>query len=84
MEVTGHKAHGAVPEPGSVVIARVSFAFIIFKEKSWSTARHNLSFCLENNSVELYIYSPSLYFLNYIYYLKHYLLCDIKILFLFE
>ena len=24
MEVTGHKAHGAVPEPGSVVIARVS------------------------------------------------------------
>lgn len=24
MEVTGHKAHGPVPEPGSVVIARVS------------------------------------------------------------
>ena len=23
MEVTGHKAHGAIPEPGSVVIARV-------------------------------------------------------------
>lgn len=23
VEVTGHKAHGAVPEPGSVVIARV-------------------------------------------------------------
>lgn len=27
MEVTGHKAHGAVPEPGSIVIARVSGAF---------------------------------------------------------
>uniref|UniRef100_A0A5B6YNY9 Exosome complex component N-terminal domain-containing protein n=1 Tax=Davidia involucrata TaxID=16924 RepID=A0A5B6YNY9_DAVIN len=24
VEVTGHKAHGAVPEPGSVVIARVT------------------------------------------------------------
>lgn len=24
MEVTGHKAHGAVPEPGSIVIARVT------------------------------------------------------------
>lgn len=23
MEVTGHKAHGAIPEPGSIVIARV-------------------------------------------------------------
>lgn len=34
MEVTGHKAHGAVPEPGSVVIARVSllllFLFSLF------------------------------------------------------
>lgn len=27
MEVTGHKAHGPVPEPGSVVIARVSAFF---------------------------------------------------------
>lgn len=24
VEVTGHKAHGPIPEPGSVVIARVS------------------------------------------------------------
>ena len=30
MEVTGHKAHGAVPEPGSVVIARVRFWSHIF------------------------------------------------------
>lgn len=28
MEVIGHKAHGAVPEPGCVVIARVSFLFM--------------------------------------------------------
>jgi len=25
VEVTGHKAHGAVPEPGCIVLARVSF-----------------------------------------------------------
>lgn len=25
VEVTGHKAHGPVPQPGSVVIARVCF-----------------------------------------------------------
>lgn len=25
VEVTGHKAHGAVPQPGSIVFARVSF-----------------------------------------------------------
>lgn len=29
MEVTGLKAHGAVPEPGSVVIARVSLSIIL-------------------------------------------------------
>lgn len=29
MEVTGHKAHGAVPEPGCTVLARVSL-FITF------------------------------------------------------
>lgn len=29
VEVTGHKAHGAVPEPGSVVIARVSMLYIV-------------------------------------------------------
>lgn len=27
MEITDHKAHGAIPEPGSVVIARVSGLF---------------------------------------------------------
>ena len=32
MEVTGHKAHGAVPESGSVVIARVSFALSFSKK----------------------------------------------------
>lgn len=32
VEVVGHKAHGAVPEPGSVVIARVShFRFSLSK-----------------------------------------------------
>lgn len=30
VEVTGHKAHGPIPEPGSVVIARVSPALIGF------------------------------------------------------
>lgn len=28
VEVTGHKAHGPIPEPGSVVIARVSPALM--------------------------------------------------------
>lgn len=39
MEVTGHKAHGLIPEPGSVVLARVkssatfSFGFSMTKKK---------------------------------------------------
>ena len=28
VEVTGHKAHGPVPEPGSIVIARVRGYFV--------------------------------------------------------
>lgn len=36
MEVIGQKAHGAVPEPGSVVIARVSdrigYSYMIVSE----------------------------------------------------
>lgn len=35
MEVIGHKAHGAVPEPGSVVIARVCDLLIYFPAMSW-------------------------------------------------
>lgn len=30
MEVTGHKAHGPVPEPGSMVIARVRRRFAVY------------------------------------------------------
>lgn len=54
MEVTGHKAHGPIPETGSVVIARVSPAlisldslmFILGKKESNFITHYSLLFVI--------------------------------------